>query len=110
MTTIESTSWTERTIVVRFLTTTAPILLSGKGMGYPCDSVIDTNRVMHIVGGGEPGVRLMNLDGKEVGRWTNAEFPGLFAAGPHGMWIDADESVYIAEVGAENEFHKFARV
>ena len=55
-------------------------------------------------------MRLMNLDGKEVGRWTNAEFPGLFAAGPHGMWIDADESVYIAEVGAENEFHKFARV
>ncbi len=81
-----------------------------KDMGYPCDSLIDTNGVMHIVGGGEPGVRLMDLEGQEIGRWTNAEFPGLFSGGPHGMWIDPDESVYIAEVGVENGFHKYARV
>ncbi len=80
-----------------------------ENIGYPCDSFIDTNKVMHIVGGGEPGVRLMSLEGREVGRWTNNEFPGLFT-GPHGMWIDAEESVYIAEVGVQNKLRKFIRI
>ena len=81
-----------------------------KDLGYPCDSFIDTDGMMHIVGGGEPGVRIMSLDGREIGRWTNAEFPGLFSGGPHGMWIDSEQSIYIAEVGVENEFHKFVRI
>lgn len=74
----------------------------------PNDSFIDRHGVMHIVSAA--GVELRSLDGKLVGRWgEKGNAPGQFASSPHGVWIDADESIYVAEVGGLNRLQKFVR-
>ena len=78
-------------------------------MGLPCDTFIDGSGIMHVAGGSPAGIRLRSLKGKEVGRWTNDEYPGLFAGGPHGLWVDDEGSVYIGEIG-KTLVSKFARV
>ena len=75
----------------------------------PNDAVIDPHGVMHIVGG--EGVELRTLDGDLIGRWgEKGEGPGHFTNGPHGVFIDSEESIYVAEVGGNNRLQKFARV
>jgi DNA-binding beta-propeller fold protein YncE len=75
----------------------------------PNDAVIDAHGVMHIVGG--QGVELRTLEGDLVGRWgEKGDDPGQFTNGPHGVFIDAEESIYIAEVGGNNRLQKFARI
>ena len=75
----------------------------------PNDSVIDSSGVMHIVGA--QGVELRTLDGGLVGRWgEKGEGPGHFTNGPHGVFIDSEESIYVAEVGGNNRLQKFARI
>ena len=73
------------------------------------DAVIDRSGIMHIVGG--EGVQLRTLEGELLGRWgEKGEEPGHFTNGPHGVFIDSEESIYIAEVGGNNRLQKFARV
>ena len=51
------------------------------------------------------------LDGELVGRWgEKGEGPGHFTNSPHGVFIDDEESLYVAEVGGNNRLQKFARV
>ena len=73
------------------------------------DAVIDSSGVMHCVSAA--GLELRTLDGGLVGRWgEKGEGPGHFTASPHGVFIDEDESLYVAEVGGNNRLQKFVRV
>ncbi|MDE0591654.1 MAG: hypothetical protein OSB68_00205 [Dehalococcoidia bacterium] len=73
------------------------------------DAVIDGHGVMHIVG--HAGVELRSLDGTLLVRWgEKGEGAGHFTHSPHGVYIDSEESIYIAEVGGNNRLQKFARV
>jgi hypothetical protein len=75
----------------------------------PNDSFIDDAGVMHIVSA--RGLELRTLDGGLVGRWgEKGDQPGQFANSPHGVWIDPQGSIYVAEVGGLNRLQKFARV
>ncbi len=75
----------------------------------PNDAVIDRHGVMHIVG--HAGVELRTLDGTLIGRWgEKSEGAGHFTNSPHGVYIDSEESIYVAEVGGNNRLQKFARV
>jgi DNA-binding beta-propeller fold protein YncE len=75
----------------------------------PNDSFIDSDGVMHTVSA--PGVELRNLDGTLVGRWgEKGPQPGQFLNSPHGLWIEPDGTLYIAEVGGNNRLQKFVRV
>ena len=73
------------------------------------DAVIDPSGVMHIVGA--QGLELRALDGTLVGRWgEKGEGPGHFTKSPHGVFVDDEESLYVAEVGGNNRLQKFARI
>lgn len=75
----------------------------------PNDSFIDDSGVMHIVSA--RGLELRTLDGGLVGRWGDkGDQPGQFANSPHGVWIDPQGAIYVAEVGGLNRLQKFARV
>lgn len=36
--------------------------------------------------------------------------PGQFAGIPHGLWMDAQGDVYVAQVGADNALNRYTRV
>ena len=64
---------------------------------------------MYIVGAG--GGELRALDGTLIGRWgENGEGVGHFTNSPHGVFINDEESIYIAEVGENNRLKKFIGV
>ena len=74
------------------------------------DAVIDEEGVMHIAAGQE-GVFVKTLDGETVGSWgERGEEAGRFSGYPHGIWIDSQGDVYVAQVGAQLALDKFARV
>ena len=76
----------------------------------PNDAIIDVDGIMHIATGHE-GVHLMTLDGKLIGTWgQKGDGLGQFRGFPHGIWMDPEGSVYVAEVGAESAIQKFARI
>ena len=76
----------------------------------PNDAIIDDDGIMHIATGHE-GVHLMTLDGKLIGTWgQRGDGLGQFRGYPHGIWMDSEGSVYVAEVGAESAIQKFARI
>ena len=83
----------------------------------PQDAVIDGEGVMHIAeGGGEggkkypPGILLMTLSGEVIGRWGERGMePGQFSGSPHGIWIDGQGDLYVAQVGVHNSLNKYAR-
>ena len=74
------------------------------------DAVIDEEGVMHIAAGQE-GVFVKTLDGETVGSWgERGEEAGRFSGYPHGIWIDSQGDVYVAQVGAQLALDKFARL
>ena len=74
------------------------------------DAVVDGNGVMHIATGHGP-IILKSLDGETVGVWgERGEEARRFSGYPHGIWIDSQGGVYVAQVGAQLALDKFARV
>ena len=74
------------------------------------DSVIDENNLMHIATG-HSGIQVRTLDGDLIGSWGEyGELEGQFRGGPHGIWIDSQGDVYIAQVGAQLALNKFTRL
>ncbi len=74
------------------------------------DAVIDDEGVMHIATGHE-GIIVKTLDGETIGAWgEHGEEAGKFSGYPHGIWIDSQGDVYVAQVGAQLALDKFARV
>lgn len=79
------------------------------GVNRPCDVAVDREGFFHIVGGG--GVEIWTPTGEKQGAWgERGPEPGQFKFGPHGCWIDAEDSLYIGEVGGNEGLQKFRRV
>ena len=73
------------------------------------DIAIDPDGAFHIVSG--DGVEIWSADGSLIGRWgEKGDAPGQFANGPHGVWLDPEGSLYVAEVGGNDRLQKFRRV
>jgi hypothetical protein len=53
---------------------------------------------------------IVDLDGNVIGRYGSerSNDPGKFW-GPHGIWVDSEGSIYIAEVLNGARMQKFAR-
>ena len=77
---------------------------------HPNKAQIDSDGVMHL--GGSAGVEVWAKDGNRLGSWgERGESPGQFVRGSiHGVWMDAEGSVYSAEAGFNNRLQKFVRV
>ena len=74
------------------------------------DAVIDGDGVMHVATG-HGGIFLKSLDGETVGTWgERGEDAGRFSGYPHGIWLDSQGDVYVAQVGAQLALDKFGRV
>ena len=71
---------------------------------------VDSDGIFHIVGGG--GVDDLDAGRREASaRWgEKGTEPGQFKFGPHGCWIDGENSLYIGEVGGNKGLQKFRRV
>ena len=57
-------------------------------------------------------VTIMTLDGEVVSQWGNergSEAPGEFLACPHGIWSDSRGDLYVGEVQADGQLHKYVR-
>ena len=54
---------------------------------------------------------ILDLKGNVIGRWGHERThePGLFW-GPHGIWVDSEGSIYVAEVLQGARLQKFARL
>jgi len=79
------------------------------GVNRPCDVAVDSEGIFHIVGGG--GVEIWTPAGEKLGAWgEKGQEPGQFKFGPHGCWIDGEDSLYIGEVGGNEGLQKFRRV
>ena len=79
------------------------------GVNRPCDVAVDREGVFHIVGGG--GVEIWTPAGEKLGAWgERGADASPFQFAPHGCWIDAEESLYIGEVGGNEGLQKFRRV
>jgi sugar lactone lactonase YvrE len=75
----------------------------------PNDLAVDADGNYHLVSG--RGVEIRKPDGTLLGAWgERGEAPGQFKSGPHGVCMDANGDIYIAEVGANNCLQKFRRV
>ena len=83
--------------------------LSEWSVPRPNQGFIDENDVMHSASGGQ--VYLNTLDGKLIGSWgERGPEKWQFTGGPHGLWIDSNGDVYVAQVGEPNGLNKYARV
>lgn len=77
----------------------------------PNDAVINEEDVMHIAEGVPPAILVTTLSGEVLGRWgEQGDGPGQFAGIPHGLWMDAQGDVYVAQVGADNALNRYTRV
>jgi DNA-binding beta-propeller fold protein YncE len=82
--------------------------LSEWSIPSPNSAVIDDENIMHSASGGR--VYLSTLDGKNIGAWgERGEEPWQFKGSPHGIWLDSQGDVYVAQVGAQNAINKYAR-
>ena len=83
--------------------------LSEWSVPRPNQGFIDENDVMHSASGGQ--VYLNTLDGQLIGSWgERGPEKWQFTGGPHGLWIDSNGDVYVAQVGEPNGLNKYARV
>ena len=58
-------------------------------------------------------VSICTLDGDLITTWSDGEeskIPGKFLAGPHGLWMDSHNDLYVSEVQADGRLQKFIRV
>jgi DNA-binding beta-propeller fold protein YncE len=79
------------------------------GYDQPCKIYVDKDDVMYIA---ELGARVsvVDLDGNILARWggERSHKPGEFWA-PHGIWVDSQGDMYVAEVLEGARLQKFAR-
>ena len=76
----------------------------------PNDAIVDQNDIMFIAEG-VGSVLVTTLDGDVIDRWgKRGDDDGDFRGFPHGIWLDNQEDLYVAEVGATHAIQKFARI
>ncbi len=89
----------------------------GKYMGEwpdldgPNDLYIDSDDKVYMAEGNYR-ISVFDLDGELLARWgEQGEAPGQFANGPHGLWLDSQGDLYVAEVPfLDNRLQKFTQV
>jgi len=79
------------------------------GFLQPCKIYVDKDDVMYVAELGDR-VSILDLQGNVLGRWGDERphEPGKFW-GPHGIWVDSEGSIYVAEVLEGARLQKFAR-
>ncbi len=76
----------------------------------PNDAVIIDDNVM-VVAEGTGSILIITLEGEVIDRWgQRGEELGEFRGYPHGIWIDNNQAIYVAEVGADKALQKFVRI
>jgi hypothetical protein len=82
-----------------------------KGFSAPNDAFIDRDHNIYVAEGGQR-ISVFNLDGELLARWgEKGDTPGQFANGPHGVWVDGQNDLYVTEVPhLANRVQKFARI
>ena len=76
----------------------------------PNDAVIIDDNIM-VVAEGVGSILIISLEGEVLDRWgQRGETPGEFRGYPHGIWIDKNQDLYVAEVGADKALQKFVRI
>lgn len=77
----------------------------------PNDLYIDQDDKVYVAEG-RHRISVFNLDGELLARWgEKGEAPGQFADSPHGIWVDSQGDLYVAEVPRlPNRLQKFTRV
>lgn len=77
----------------------------------PMDLFIDQNSHVYIAEA-VPRISVFDLDGRLLARWgEEGSAAGQFANWPHGVWIDSQGDLYVAEVPTlSNRLQKFARI
>jgi DNA-binding beta-propeller fold protein YncE len=79
------------------------------GYDQPCKIYVDKDDIMYIA---ELGARVsvVDLDGNVLARWggERSHAPGEFWA-PHGIWVDSQGDMYVAEVLEGARLQKFSR-
>lgn len=81
------------------------------GFGRPTKIYISPEEEIMYVAELNDRVSLVDLDGNVIGRMgaERSHEPGKFF-GPHGIWRDAEESIYVTEVLDGQRIQKFVRV
>ena len=75
----------------------------------PNKAVIDQEGIMHSASGQQ--VRLNTLEGEHIGSWgEHGSEPWQFKGGVHGLWIDSQGDIYVAQVDVPNSLNKYARI
>ena len=95
---------------IQVFTTEGKHLATWPGYNQPCKIYIDNEDIMYVAELGDR-VTIADLDGNIIGRWGDerSHEPGKFW-GPHGIWVDSEGSIYVAEVLDGARLQKFARV
>ena len=76
----------------------------------PNDAVIIDDNIM-VVAEGTGSILIITLEGEVIDRWgQRGEGLGEFRGYPHGIWIDNNQTIYVAEVGADKALQKFVRI
>ena len=76
----------------------------------PNDAVVDQNDIMFIAEG-VGSVLVTTLNGDVIDRWgKRGQNEGDFRGFPHGIWLDNQGDLYVAEVGEIHAIQKFARI
>ena len=77
----------------------------------PNDIYIDSDDKVYMAEGNYR-ISVFDLDGELLARWgEQGEAPGQFANGPHGLWLDSQGDLYVAEVPfLDNRLQKFTQV
>ena len=76
----------------------------------PNDAVIIDGNIM-VVAEGVGSILTISLDGQVLDRWgQRGDNLGEFRGYPHGIWVDQNQDLYVAEVGADKALQKFARL
>ena len=76
----------------------------------PNDAVIIDDNIM-VVAEGIGSILIITLEGEVIDRWgQRGEGLGEFRGYPHGIWIDNNQALYVAEVGENKALQKFVRI
>ena len=84
------------------------LLDNWKGRIFPCGLFIDGDGTVYVAEG--HGVDIFTSDGRLLTNIPLPVDPREAGHGSHSVWVDSHRDMYVGEVGAEDYFHKFARI
>lgn len=94
---------------IQFFTPQGEYIGMWEGFNQPCKAFFDDDDTVYVAELGSR-VSIVDLEGNVLARWggERSHEPGQFWA-PHGIWVDSQGDVYVAEVLEGARLQKFAR-